>query len=508
MVTPVIFPALGFLGLNKERSLAILGPEWATEAQNVIIDSSGRFAARKGWVNQTTATITGSPALRALHEYVKQDATTSLVTTGGNKLWESSDQGATWTDRTAALTVTADNWQLVNFNDKVIAAQAAHGLLVKTSGNFALIVATSGVLPAAPVAVLAAFGRVWAVESDLQTIKYSALLDETKWSVADGGGSIDMRKVWTQGTDTLTAIRAFGGRLVAFGRRHIVLWVDGKGNALGLDPLDIYVEDVVEGSGTEARDSIQNIGEGDLIYLGKLGVQSLSRVIQEQQTPVTDITKNSRQYFAIRIQNTAVNKTQIKSVYSAEEGFYLLVVPGANLTLCVDLRLPLEDGSYRIFEWPAFIPTSVLSRLNGDVLFGTTGKVGKHSGYSDNGAPYWYVLRTGYLDLGEENGLFKELKRIKIIANAGNADAVIKWWWDFGSSAYSETIAYSPLVASEYGEGEYGVAEYGVGISQRVDSVPGAGSGQYFQLGVEVLIDGQPFGLQVLQAYYETGRLA
>jgi hypothetical protein len=30
-----------------------------------------------------------------------------------------------------------DKWQFVNFNGKVIACQAGHGLAVKTSGNFA-----------------------------------------------------------------------------------------------------------------------------------------------------------------------------------------------------------------------------------------------------------------------------------------------------------------------------------------------------------------------------------
>jgi hypothetical protein len=43
--------------------------------------------------------------------------------------------------------------------------------------------------------------------------------------------------------------------LIVIGKRHIVIWTDGAGAALGLDPTNIYVEDViVEGAGTVARD--------------------------------------------------------------------------------------------------------------------------------------------------------------------------------------------------------------------------------------------------------------
>jgi hypothetical protein len=131
----------------------------------------------------------------------------SLVAGAGNKLWESTDDGSTWIDRTGGLTISGDKWQFVNFNGKVIACQVGHSLKVKTSGNFATIVATSGTVPTAPVAVLAAYGRVWALESDLQTVKYSALLDETKYDAADGGGVLDLRKVWTLGTDTGVTIK-------------------------------------------------------------------------------------------------------------------------------------------------------------------------------------------------------------------------------------------------------------------------------------------------------------
>jgi hypothetical protein len=506
----VTFPSPGFLGLNKQKAQVPGTPEWATEAKNAVVDAAGRIAARKGYVNLTATPISGSPAVLALHEYITNSGVTTLIAAANSKLWESTNDGSTWIDRTAALTVSGSKFQFVNFNGKVIACQAGHSLMVKTSGNFALIAATSGTVPVAPVAVLAAYGRLWAIESDLQTVKYCALLDETKWDAADGAGLIDMRQVWTLGTDTAVTVKAFGGRLVVMGKRHVVLWTDGAGAALGLDPENIYVEDVVEGVGTVARDSVQNIGEGDLVFLSQNGVRSLTRVLQEQQTPVADITKNSRQYFNDLLLAPTVDHTETRSVYSPEEGFYLVTVPDANTTLCVDIRQPLEDGTYRITDWPAFIPNSLARRIDGTVLFGWAGTIGKYYGYNDgDSGVYRFVFRSTWLDLGDENAYLKMLKRIKLIAfSPAGVSPTVKWFWDFKRDLFYHTLTYIGDGSDEYGNGDYGTAEYSGVLSQRIDLVPTRGTGQFFMIGVELEVDGQPFAVQSLTAYYQKGRLA
>ena len=104
----------------------------------------------------------------------------------------------------------------------------------------------------------AAFGRIWAVDDDKQTVRYCALLDETKWATASGGGSIDMRNVWSNGMDYVTAISSIGSNLVIFGRKHIVIYTDGSGSELGVDPTQMYVVDIIEGTGCVARDSLAN----------------------------------------------------------------------------------------------------------------------------------------------------------------------------------------------------------------------------------------------------------
>ena len=39
----------GWQGLNTESAASLLGPEWATELKNCVIDDANRLAARKGW---------------------------------------------------------------------------------------------------------------------------------------------------------------------------------------------------------------------------------------------------------------------------------------------------------------------------------------------------------------------------------------------------------------------------------------------------------------------------
>lgn len=507
-VQSLIFPSPGFLGLNREQESVPMGPEWATRAYNALIDSAGRFAARKGWVKSTTVAFAGNA--EQTHEYVTSAGVTTLICTGGNKFFESSDDGSTWTDRTGAVAVTANNWQMVNFNSKVIAAQAAHGLVVKTAGNFALVAAATGVVPTNPVAVLSAFGRLWCVSADLQTIKYCALLDETKWAVADGGGTLDLRTVWTRGIDTCTAVASLGSRLIFFGTKHVLLYIDGSGSTIGIDPLNMFLEDAIEGTGTDSRDSIANIGEGDIYFRGPNGIRSLIRSRQEQLTPVTDLSKNNRNYLNSLLTNSAVDVTKLRAVYSPQESFYLLTVPGINRTFCFDTRQQLDDGSLRFFEW-TLAPLSFTYRRNKTLVLGfASGIVGVYTGYKDNLVSYLYQFRSGFIRIDPDIDAFlKQLKSLKVLCAVQTAtDIVFSWAYDFSQSPSSATVSVPAASAAEYAVSEYGIAEYGSSEESRNQSAPGGGSGQYFQVGIQAVINGSGFAMSNLTAFYTLGRLA
>ncbi len=355
-----------------------------------------------------------------------------------------------------------------------------------------------------------AAAAIWAIDSTKQLLKYSALLDETLWDEADGGGEVDLKLLWTQGTDEGVAVAAFGSTLVLFGRRHILLFTDGSGSDRGLDPSTMYVYDTIEGQGCAARDSVQTIGEGDLMWLGQTGIRSIGRVLQEQASEIADASENNQSYVIETALDASVDSTEIRSVYSPENKFYLLTLPDASNTFCVDMRKQLEDGSHRMTEWTGFTPGALLRRVSGDLLFGFSGVVGKYDGYNDNDTlTYRFVFRSGWLDQGENNAILKMPKRMKVLAYSPAAATVtLKWFLDFKRYLHYAQATFTGDAADEYDNGEYGTAQYSSALAQRSITVPMDGSGQYILIGVELEVDGQPFALQSLTIYQVPGRLA
>ena len=56
--------APGFNGLNKTQESSVLTPEWATKADNLVIDAAGQLAERKGF----TITPASNPVTQGYHD--------------------------------------------------------------------------------------------------------------------------------------------------------------------------------------------------------------------------------------------------------------------------------------------------------------------------------------------------------------------------------------------------------------------------------------------------------
>ena len=110
--------APAFKGINTEDSPLAQDPSFAEIADNAVIDKRGHIAARKGHNLITTdKTVLGTASLRAIKE-VKDDAgNTKVFSVGNNKIISGT---TTLVDETpGSYTITADNWKMVNFNDKI-----------------------------------------------------------------------------------------------------------------------------------------------------------------------------------------------------------------------------------------------------------------------------------------------------------------------------------------------------------------------------------------------------
>jgi hypothetical protein len=508
---PIDLVSPGFRGLNLVQSGSILSPAYATEATNTVLDANGLLAARDGVTNLTTTPIAGNPIVRTLHEFVKEDGTVSLVVAwnGGIGTAVADPAGS---DISGAVTDANGTWQFLNFNNKVVGLQPGLKPIVYTgAGNFATVVESSGTAPTGGIGT-AAFGRVWVVRADKQTIDYSGLLNETQWA-SGGAGSIDMRTVWTHGTDEVRAIVAFNGALVVFGYNHIVFWTDGRGSVLGIDPTQMYVSDVVPGTGCVSRFSVQPVGETDLLFLSPNGVQSIQRLVAERSSPISTLSKYVRD--ALLSQLGAENIENIRSTYNPLTGFYLLSFPVATTVWVLDQRRRYRDEDQDLCSvitlWNLSLTAMLTRRVTNTTLVArTAGRVGQYVGDNDEGTVFRFSYKSPWLDLGEEiANRLKILKRIGAILFVRNATTVdFKWSVDFDPTfdILQRTID-STGTSSEFNLAEFNIAEFGGGLALKILKVPARGRGQYFRIGIEANVNGE-FALQQSELFTKIGRLA
>lgn len=509
--------APGRYGLNTEASNVLLAPQWATTATNCVINRSGRLAARKGYTDATTNAISGGATqIDVLHEFKNESGTSEIIVTGGNKIYKDVDDFTDANnDITSSTAPTADHWKFVNFNGKVLGFQRGHTPIERSSGDFT-DASYTGTGPDGNDAV-AAFGRVWAADADLQTVRYSVLLDDTDYSTANGGGTLDMSSIWSQGMDEIVALAAIGSNLVVFGKNHIVLWADGSGSEIGLDPTQMQVIDIIEGTGCIARDSVQATGEGDLIFLSRHGVQSLGRVIEFKSNPLVTLTKHVRQDIlaSIDAQRTSdAQLDQVRSVYFAQDGLYIVNFPQQDKQYVIDMMHPFqdEDGDtlFPITTWTlGGTVVGMCATIAGTLYFGlANGQVGSYGNYSDAGSGYLVQWDSGWLDFSELNHRIKILKELIVSVVVGNADVTYTWEFDFNGTTLSRTLTYSGASVAEWGIAEFNVDEYAGGATVQRKRLPGHGEGQFMRIGASSTVSGIELAIQHITISPKIGRMA
>src|SRR6056297_1406724 len=504
LLTPFSVVGPASLGLNTKLAGLEIGPQFCLTTRNCALSNQGTIAARQGWQPFAgVSQLTGEPDLRTIHEYIDNGNTSRIIWSAGNEIYEGT---ASVTNVTGTATPTADNWKFTNFNGKVIGVQSGHNPIVKTDGgDFAEISFDSA--PVDPIEALSAWGRVWYVEGDAQTIKYSDLLQEDILT-SGSSGVINMYTVWSNGTDEIVGIQEFNNYLVIFGRKQIVLYAGGE------DPnTELRLVDIINNTGCIARDSIQNIGN-DILFLGEEGIISLARNIQAggdvRSLPLANLADNVSDFLAqFSLSEPAQN---IKSCYKADEGFYLISFPTSKITFYLNVKYPTPDEKARVFTWYDINPTALAVDRQDNVYLGQPGYVGLYNGYEDNGESYVMNFKSGWVsgegEVGTATKIFKQA--VLTIRGGYGARITFEWGFDFQPTTYdSENNGVDSLsIPSEYGIDEYTVAEY-----SRVNPVSQvlyrmSGSGKSIQFGMESEINGSELNIQKADLYLKGGKIA
>lgn len=542
------------------ESAAAIGPQWAREATNVLIDSTGRIANRNGWVKQHSSAV--ADTVKQVFEYRPRTGNNVIIFTADTKVYKDETSP---TDISGSVTITADNWKFQNINGNMIGVQDNHEpIWWDGSGNFEYLVdqndqwGASTVYALGDVVVptsrdgnfyvctnagtsndtegeptwdttlgntttetdgvtwiareipkgnecLAAWGRVWIVDEDRTSIYYSDLLIPQNNS--GSGGTLDLKTVWVHGMDKIEALTSFNNNLVIWGNDNIVSYTNAD------DVTSLALTDIVVGTGCVARDSIQHIDE-DVFFLHGTGVRSLKRTVIQDKAPLSDVTKNVRNDIvgAINLETTA----NIRSIYHRSLGMYLVTFPTSAIVYCIDIRRFNSTGQVAITTWDSMEPTAFLERENGDFLMGHgDGFVGKITGSQDNGNAYISKFKTGWTnlsnylqaqELANKEIIIKEYEAI-LIATA-SVTPTLTWTYDFTDigGTFSKVITIGGI--SEYNIAEYNIAEWSGGATAQTITAEADGSGKVISLGLSMAVDNTEFSFQYINLLFKLGRIS
>ena len=501
----ITIAAPGFAGLNTQDSPIGVDPSFAAIADNCVIDKLGRIGARKGWETVTTngnAVLGSSRGIEGIFEFVARDGTETVFSVGNNKIFTGTTTLAEVT-LPSGYNITANNWKIVSFNNNVHFYQRGHAPLVSTAGSTTLALSVDG-SHAAPSGneVLAAYGKLWVADltGNKHTVYWSDTLLGNKFH---GGvaGNLDVTLVWPTGFDEIVSLAAHNGFLIIFGKQSILVYSGAS------SPASMTLADTIEGVGCIARDSVQHTGT-DILFLSDAGVRNFGRTIQEKSMPMRDISRNVRNDLMEKVN---VEQLPIKTVYSADEAFYLLSLPSTDTVYCFDMRGPIDQsGAHRATTWTELNPLSFARLEDKTIYIGKSTGIVKYAGYLDGTATYQLRYFSNPTDFGNASNL-KFLKKFNLtIVGAHGTDITLNWGYDYTDAYNKQAFTFSASNAiAQYGVAEYAIAEYSGGIDALVNtpSVNTGGSGSIVTIGIEAQIDNVAFSIQKIDIHALLGRL-
>jgi len=499
----VSIAAPGFYGLNTQESGITLDNGYALTATNCIIDRFGRLGARKGWSYVTTSGGTGEN-LVGLHRHVDIDGDETIISWSDTKFFTGTTT-LTQVTPTTDNTIADGNWQCATLNDKTYFFHRDYKPMVYAAGAITDIEDEgdySGTVPQGNT-VLSAYGRLWVADTSTNkmTVYWSDLLSGSDWGTGSSG-SINLSAILVNGTDEIVGLGAQNGQFIVFCKNTIVIFDDITGGA-SFDPATIRLVEVINRVGCVARDSIQNTGL-DIFFLSEDGLRSLGRVIQEKSLPMRDLSASIRDDL-VQVTRTET-KSDIKSVYSEDNAFYLLMFPSVDRIYCFDTRMPLQNGALRVTTWTGQEQGAMLSLPN-EVYFGQTDGIAKYTGYLDDTETYRLQYYTNYLDFGNASQ-FKIIKRMATTVIGGsNQQLFMKAGYDYSDSYQTFALTLTDSDPAEYGVAEYNIAEYTTGTAAETIRAPIGGTGNVLQVGMECIVNGAELSIQKLDIFIQQGRV-
>lgn len=500
----ITISAPGFAGINTQDAPLLQEPSFAAIADNCIIDKEGRIAARKGYsmVSGNGAAVLGSSeGIESIGEFVQTDGTKVVFSAGNNKIFSGT---STLTDITGSLTITANNWAMASLANKFYFFQRGHAPLVYDPSGAALTtIAAHGSVTGTPKqahACLAAFGRLWVADvvGNKQTLYWTDSLNGLAWT-GGSSGSLDLTTVWPNGFDEIVAVQSHNNFLIILGKRSMLVYSGAT------DPSSMVLSDTILNIGCVGRDAIQSTGK-DILFLDFSGVRSLSRTVQEKSAPIGDISRNVNSEIKSRVQAETGN---IKSIYDANNSFFLINFPNVGVVYCFDTRYPLENGSYRTTTWTQMKPLSFAVTDADELYLGVSTGIAKYDSYTDDASSFALQYFSHPLSFGDSSRL-KFLKKVNVTTFSGeNANVTLNWAYDYKGDYRTQVYTLPDFVGALYNISEFNTAaEYSSGASLiNTQKVNTGGSGSVVTVGISTIVNGKEIAFQEFNIHSTIGRI-
>ena len=505
----------GFFGLNTQESGSTLSPNFATVAENAIIDQFGRLGTRKGWVMQTTngnAALNGKP-VKFMLEHVNADNTSTFLSAGNLKLLKGGTNSTSFTDVTpGSYTITNNNWAGASLLDHAVLVQKNHEPIVYTESASPVSQTMTTYTGLAqnygsdyPFGIIAAYGRFWAFTKT--TVYWSTDIADSSFPCFCSGtsGSLNITSILPNNVDEITALAVHNDLLIIFCKNNVVIY-KGAINPIG---VQFGLHDIIAGVGCIAQHTVKSTGN-DLVFLSNAGIRSFGRLVQEKSLPLRDLSKNVFNDLTKDIKAELISYgslEDVNAVYSEKDAFYLLIFPNIQKVYVVDMKAPLQDGAARITTWIDYKSFAMLVTRDRDLLIGKEDGIGLYSSYSDNGSNFPFRYLSHYIDLQSPTTL-KILKQVKATVYGGsNQQFNINIATDYSNlfNSYPFIIG-GDMVISEWGSAEYNISEYTLGVQTDTIKSSVGGAGNIIQLGFEADVNGNNISVQAIDCFVKTGR--
>jgi len=117
---------IGINGLNTQANPTALDPSWLIKSDNIAFKESGRITFRNGFI-QKVASISAATPIESIGEYKTAAFDYEFFCGANNEIYkvDLSNASAAFTTK-YSTGITANDWQFINFNNKLVALQSGH----------------------------------------------------------------------------------------------------------------------------------------------------------------------------------------------------------------------------------------------------------------------------------------------------------------------------------------------------------------------------------------------